>query len=134
MGIAYNARLLSDIIEWDIPNWSAALKYWDRYTAHNVASVSALEIGSRHGGLSLSLALSGAHVVCTDVRRPTEESIRKHTSYKVTDYIQYAQVYALNIPHAGCFDIVLFKSVLGGLVEVIVETGRRRQFPKCSAL
>ncbi len=107
--------LLRDIIEWDIPNWATALAYWERHSSQDLASVLALEIGSRNGGLSLGLALQGAHVVCTDLFGPTQESIRKHTAHQVESRIDYAQLDALNIPHSGCFDVVLFKSVLGGI-------------------
>lgn len=113
--MAYSPQQLRDIVEWDIPNWSAALSYWERHTGHCLASARVLEIGGRHGGLSLAMALKGAWVVCTDIAGPTDKALRKHTAYQVTDRICYAYVDALRIPYRECFDVVLFKSVLGGI-------------------
>jgi SAM-dependent methyltransferase len=107
--------LLLDIIEWDVVNWSSSLNFWERHTSHNLATVSALELGSRHGGLSLWLALKGSRVKCTDLNIPTEQAVEKHKKYAVSHLIEYEAVDAMNIPYDGQFDIVLFKSVLGGI-------------------
>lgn len=59
---------MKDIIEWDIPNWSRAIKKWNK--SSGIASVKGkrvLELGGRSGGLSLYFALKGAEVVCTDL-------------------------------------------------------------------
>lgn len=106
---------LDDIIEWDITNWSVALEYWRKYTLQNSSSINALEIGSRHGGLSLWAALSGMEVLCTDLEGPSSEAIEKHKKYKVADRIKYKALDALSIPYSEQFDVVLFKSVLGGI-------------------
>lgn len=108
-------RLLDEVIEWDIANWSRALGFWENHTSQSWADMKALEIGSRHGGLSLAMALRGAQVVCTDVAGPTGEACRKHAHYQVVEHISYAHVDALKIPFVDCFDVVLFKSVLGGI-------------------
>jgi len=107
--------LLDDIIEWDIPNWSTALAFWQQHSAKEMASVSALEIGSRNGGLSLGLALQGAQVVCTDLISPTDNSLDKHREYRVAHRISYAQIDALRIPYLDSLDVIVFKSVLGGI-------------------
>ncbi len=91
---------LNDIIEWDIPNWSVALDYWRKHTLCNLSSMRALEIGGRHGGLSLWLALNGMEVLCTDVESPSNQAIEKHAKYKVSDKIQYAALDALYIPYS----------------------------------
>jgi len=104
-----------DIVEWDVPNWSVALDYWQEHTACDLPSIHALEIGSRRGGLSLWLALCGAHVLCTDIDGPSEIAAEKHFEYGVSRQVEYADLDALDIPYAEAFDVVLFKSVLGGI-------------------
>ncbi len=109
------SSIVPDIVEWDIPNWSVALDYWQEHSRLDLSSVYALEIGSRHGGLSLWLALCGARVVCTDIGGPSEIAVDKHAAYQVVGRIDYARLDALHIPHVEVFDVVLFKSVLGGI-------------------
>lgn len=106
---------LNDIIEWDIENWSIALQYWEKNTSYDFSSISALEIGCHHGGLSLWAALHGAKVLCTDLDGPSGEAIEKHKKYNVTDLIKYQALNALDIPYCENFDVVFFKSVLGSL-------------------
>jgi SAM-dependent methyltransferase len=112
-----------EIVEWDVQNWSAALEYWPRHSSLMLPACAALEIGSRNGGLSLWLALAGARVVCSDLEGPTEMAFRKHERYGVSSSMSYARIDALNLPHTGAFDLVVFKSVLGG----IGGAGRQRQ-------
>ena len=106
---------LDDVIEWDVPNWSVALKFWRQASELPTMHLKALEIGSRHGGLSLWLASQGAAVVCTDVNGPTDEARRKHEKYGVAGRVRYGAVDALAIPYRGEFDVVTFKSVLGAV-------------------
>lgn len=106
---------LHDIIGWDIPNWSVSLTYWRRNTLRNSPSIHVLEIGCGQGGLSLWAALNGMEVLCTDLEGPSSEAIQKHNDYKVSDRIRYESLNALDIPYSEEFDVVLFKSVLGGI-------------------
>jgi SAM-dependent methyltransferase len=106
---------LNDIIEWDIPNWSVALEYWKKNTIHNLSSVHALEIGSKHGGLSLWAALNGMNVLCTDIGSPSSKAIEKHRRYGVAHLIKYEVLNALYIPYSEMFQVVFLKSVLGGV-------------------
>jgi SAM-dependent methyltransferase len=105
----------AEIVEWDVENWSAALDYWQRHSTLTLSTCTALEIGSRHGGLSLWLALAGASVVCSDLREPTDAAVRKHERYGVSKSVRYARVDALHVPYAEAFDLLVFKSVLGGI-------------------
>jgi len=107
--------LLADIVEWDVANWAPALWYWTQHSALSPTGCRALEIGSRHGGLSLWLALRGAHVVCSDLDGPTDVAIEKHQRYGVSARITYEDIDALNIPYDNAFDIIVMKSVLGGV-------------------
>ena len=106
---------LDDVIEWDVSNWSVALDFWRQTSELPTMHVSALEIGSRHGGLSLWLAAQGASVVCTDVNGPTEEARRKHERHGVAGNVRYGSLDALAIPYRSEFDVVTFKSVLGAV-------------------
>jgi SAM-dependent methyltransferase len=105
----------ADIVEWDIQNWSAALAYWHRHSSLSLPKCVALEIGSRHGGLSLWLALCGATVVCSDVDGPTDAAVLKHARYGMSKRVRYERLDVMNIPYAGAFDLVVFKSVLGAV-------------------
>jgi SAM-dependent methyltransferase len=105
----------ADILEWDVENWSAALDYWQQHSALTLSRSAALEIGSRHGGLSLWLALCGATVVCSDLNGPTAAAVRKHDRFGVSKSVTYERVDALNVQYTCAFDLLIFKSVLGGI-------------------
>ena len=113
MNPTYN---LYDIIEWDISNWSVALGYWNKNTRHDLVSswINALKIGAWHGWLSLWAASNGIKVLCSDLEYPSK-AIEKNRYYNVSHLIEYAALDALSIPDYNKFDIVIFKSVLGGI-------------------
>lgn len=108
---------LDDIFEWDVDNWSKCLPYWapwltrlDRNTTHILA------LGERAGGLSLYFALQGFHVLCTDYHLPSERVRLLHARWGVQERMTYAAVNAFHIPYpANAFDVVVCKSVIGGL-------------------
>jgi ubiquinone/menaquinone biosynthesis C-methylase UbiE len=107
---------LSDLVEnEDIQNWSVALQYWLERTAQNLSSVNALEIGAGRGGLSLWAALNGMKVLCTDLQGTSKEAIEKHKKFGVSHLVEYEALNALSIPYSDKFDVVFFKSVLGGI-------------------
>lgn len=107
-------QLVADIIQWDVRNWSAALDYWERnvdwYGVHNC-----LELGGRDGGLSLWLALKDLHVVCSDVDDNRTRAQSYHQKHSFAGSIEYAVIDALDIPYENQFDLIAFKSVLGGV-------------------
>ena len=74
-----------------------------------------LEVGCGPGGLSLWLAAKGHNVVCSDLRGPGPHVRDLHRSHDVSSSIVYEAIDATDIPYADRFDIVLFKSVLGGI-------------------
>jgi SAM-dependent methyltransferase len=106
---------VEDFVEWDVRNWSVALDFWVRNSGLDLTTCSALEIGSRHGGLSLWLATQGARVVCTDVNGPSDVARERHRESGLSHRIGYRPVDATDIPFADAFDLVLFKSVLGAV-------------------
>ena len=105
-----------DIIEWDSVNWAKFLTFIDE-SEIDFQGKKVLAIGERNGGMSLFFALKGAEVFCTDCSGPTEKAHALHKKYGVDSQIQYAAVNAVNISekYNGQFDIVTFKSVLGGI-------------------
>jgi SAM-dependent methyltransferase len=103
------------IIEWDIVNWSSALTYWEKTTSHDLSNSMVLEIGAYNGGLSLWFAGKNCKVVCSDLNGPTEKAKQKHLEHGVQNLIEYQSINALHIPYDSLFDIVTFKSVLGGI-------------------
>lgn len=108
--------LVKDIFEWDTENWSKALPFWEAMLeSAPSANLSCLELGSNKGGLSLWLALKGHHVLCSDYVNPEPNASALHEKYKVTQLIQYLQIDALNISYKEKFDVVVFKSILGGI-------------------
>jgi SAM-dependent methyltransferase len=115
---------LADFIEWDVRNWSAALDFWLAHTSLDISKCSALELGSRNGGLSLWMALQGARVVSSDLALPTETASRLHRSRGVSDLIRYETIDTTNIPYTKTFDVVVFKSMLGAVGKL---GGKRRQ-------
>ena len=111
----FKNQSVREFVEWDVRNWSVALDFWLAHTKQEISACSALEVGSRNGGLSLWLALQGARVLCSDVSTPTENAIQKHEAGGVAHLIDYRSIDATNIPYSNHFDIVLFKSILGAL-------------------
>jgi len=105
----------SDFVEWDVRNWSVALDFWLAHSKQCLSGCTALEVGSRNGGLSLWLALQGARVICSDVRGPTEKAMLQHRANGVSHLVEYQAIDATSIPYTEQFDIILFKSVLGGI-------------------
>jgi SAM-dependent methyltransferase len=103
------------IIEWDYANWSQALNFWINNTTHQLDKSIALELGARNGGLSLWLALRGCRVVCSDLEGPTDYARKLHDEYKVSQKVEYQNIDATNIGAEQKYDIIIFKSVLGGV-------------------
>ncbi len=105
---------VKDIIGWDVVNWGRSLKFWSRFI-DNKNRLKCLELGSNKGGLSLWLAMKGNEVVCSDLEIPGEETVIFHRKHNLTGKISYKKVNALDIPYIDYFDVVIFKSILGGI-------------------
>lgn len=110
----YTEEELKGIIEWDINTWKKCLEFFEENITLN-EKFKCLEIGGRRGGMSLWLALNGCQdILCTDYNDNEEIARKNHLSYQV-DYIKYQQLDVLELTQENMYDIIIFKSVLGGV-------------------
>lgn len=107
--------LVKDCVEWDIVNWSKSLRFWDENVDLENKNYKCLELGGRRGGLSLWLALKGNDVICSDLENPQVEAEVLHNKYNCGNRISYEAIDATDIPYNSHFDIIVFKSILGGI-------------------
>ena len=106
--------LTKDIIQWDVKSWSIALSYWeDNIEWDNIQK--GLELGGREGGLSLWLALKGKTTLCSDLKDVKITAEPLHLRHDVTSFIDYQDIDASNIPYENHFDLIVFKSIIGGI-------------------
>jgi len=103
-----------DIIQWDIKAWSKALAFWENNIDWSKVK-NGLELGGRQGGLSLWLALNGKTTVCSDLKDVKSTAEPLHLRYNVTSLVKYEDIDATNIPYENYFDLIVFKSIIGGI-------------------
>ncbi|WP_207425879.1 class I SAM-dependent methyltransferase [Pedobacter sp. SYSU D00535] len=113
--IVSESEIKKEIIRWDVINWSKALDFWRENVELKGKKYQCLELGASFGGLSLWLALGENYVVCTDVDGPEPDARLIHAKYNCQQNITYHAMDATNIPYESFFDIVTFKSILGGI-------------------
>ena len=115
----YNMRLNNpikkDLISWDIKSWYPILDYWEKNSKLEFCNTKSLELGAYRGGLSLWLALNGSNVICSDIVNPLQKASKLHSRYQISGSLNYEVIDALKIPYENEFDIVVFKSILGGI-------------------
>jgi len=111
-------NIIQDSIYWDIVNWSKAIVFWESILKCVPNNAKVLELGcGANGGLSLWLASKGYNVICSDHIEITDETKNIHKQYHLENRIEYKIIDALSIPYSDYFDIICFKSVLGGIVR-----------------
>tara|TARA_B100001057_G_C22418355_1_gene782522 strand:+ start:32 stop:646 length:615 start_codon:yes stop_codon:yes gene_type:complete len=109
-----NKKLVDEIIQWDIYNWSKALKFWDEYLK-KVKSKRAAAFGERNGGLTLWLLKNGFHVECSDIN-DLKNAKELHKNHNYLKQVNYSKQDITDIKFDdNSFDIVVFKSVIGSL-------------------
>lgn len=106
--------ILKDIVQWDVSSWSKALLYWENNVDWSQVE-NGLELGGREGGLSLWLALKGKSMVCSDLSEVKATAEALHQRHNVLEYIDYQNIDASNIPYENYFDVIVFKSIIGGI-------------------
>jgi len=106
---------MNDIVGWDVRNWSKAIAYWEKNTSITNKEYQCLELGSSKGGMSLWLALNKNKVYCTDLNGPENDAYLMHKKHNCSSRITYGAVDATAIPFENHFDLIIFKSILGGI-------------------
>ena len=107
-------KLAKEIIQWDVKAWSPILNYWDETVDWSNVQ-NCLELGGREGGLSLFLALKGKTVICSDLHHVEQTAKHLHCNHSVSHLISYQNIDAANIPYENYFDVIIFKSIIGGI-------------------
>lgn len=106
--------LTNEILQWDVKSWSEALSYWERNVDWSKVQ-NGLELGGREGGLSLWLGLKGITTICSDLTDVKKTAEPLHLKHKVNAVIKYQDIDATNIPYTNHFDVIVFKSIIGGI-------------------
>ncbi|MCL2247246.1 MAG: class I SAM-dependent methyltransferase [Lentimicrobiaceae bacterium] len=107
-------KLKKNILQWDVKSWSKAIDFWEDNIDWNTVE-NGLELGAREGGLSLWLALKGKKVVCSDLKDVQKTAEPIHNRYNVKNLIVYEDIDGTQIPYENYFDIIVFKSIVGGI-------------------
>ncbi len=126
---------IKDIIEWDVPNWSRLMDLWQPLIETLPKTARVLAIGERNGGMALWLALLGFTVECSDRMENFDVAKALHRRYGVIDRITYK---ALDIVHtatpANTYDLIIAKSVIGGLKANPADPATRNFDVQCKAV
>lgn len=107
--------LMADIVGWDVRTWSAAVRFWQGAVEPAPPVLDCLELGAGPGGPSLWLAMLGHRVLCTNQDSTEAFASPLHERYDYPGSIEYRDVNARELPFDAEFDVVVFKSVLGGV-------------------
>ncbi len=116
-----NDTLVKDILVWDVRTWSVAVDFWEDSLPQGNSRLTCLEIGAGPGGPSLWLALKGHTVVCSNLANTQAMAEPLHEKYGVTENIEYRDIDVTDVPYENHFDVVIFKSVLGGVGSLQTE-------------
>lgn len=129
------SALQKDIIEWDVLNWATILQLWQPIIDRYPKDSKILAIGERNGGLSLWMALQGYSVTCTDRSEPCENARALHRRYQVSDKISYKALDIVNgVLDDEKYDIIMFKSVLGGVKKIYSQPESRNVMARENAI
>lgn len=106
----------ADVLGWDVRTWSPALERWEREVGEAPPRLRCLEVGAGPGGPTLWLASRGHEVVCTNLANTEGQAAPLHRRFGVQDRVEYRDIdLREGLPYRDEFDVVVFKSVLGGL-------------------
>jgi SAM-dependent methyltransferase len=114
----FSQDLLTDVIGWDVMNWSLALNFWQSQLTVDWPSCHVLELGcGDNGSLSLWFALQKSSVICSGYQGVPHKTKLTHQKYAAANRIAYETIDARSISYRSMFDLVVFKSMLGGIVR-----------------
>jgi len=108
-------ELLADVVGWDVGTWSTPVRFWERVVEPMGGRLDVLEVGAGPGGPSLWLALQGHRVVTSNLDHTQRQARPLHERYGVADRVEYRDLDVANLPYQDHFDLIVFKSVLGGI-------------------
>jgi len=107
-----------DIIGWDYINWGKSLEYFDDHINYNnIHKVLELGADSQSSGYSLFFAKKGIQSVCSSYGKINNRLIERHKKYKLDNLISYEILDAKKITYKKEFDLICFKSMLGGICK-----------------
>jgi len=116
--IGENRQIIEDSFYWDVYNWSKSISFWENHLNKKANKLKVLELGcGENGGLSLLMAYKNYDVNCSNYEPISLKTKEIHSRYKLPKKIEYSQINALSIPYSEFYDVVCFKSVLGGIVR-----------------
>jgi SAM-dependent methyltransferase len=119
-------QLTRDIIQWDVYSWSRALRCWDKHIQSRTKIC--LELGGRQGGLTLYLALKGKTMICSDLKNTRQTAEPLHRKYDISALVIYEDIDATDIPYENYFDLIIFKSIIGGIGSNDDQARQRKAF------
>jgi SAM-dependent methyltransferase len=108
-------ELMADVAGWDVATWSKAVRFWEHFVEPMGAPLDVLEVGAGPGGPSLWLASLGHRVTTSNLDKTEEQARPTHERHGVADRVTYLDLDIADLPYENAFDIVVFKSVLGGI-------------------
>lgn len=117
---------MEDIVGWDVRTWSKAVEFWDLSLGSSAGVLQCLEIGAGPGGPSLWLAARGHTVICSNWEAAEAQAAPLHKRVGASN-ITYQDIDAMHIPYENHFDLIVFKSVLGGVGPLGVATRQTQQ-------
>ena len=115
------APTIEDVVGWDVRTWSKAVEFWERALQAFVETgddrqLDVLEIGAGPGGPSAWLAAKGHRVVTSNLDNTELLARPLHERLGLANRVEYRDLDLLaGLPYRDSFDVIVFKSVLGGL-------------------
>ena len=104
-----------NIFKWDTSNWSKTLELWNKSINGGFDGLKVLELGAGDGSLSIWSYNQGGNVICSDLLFTDEKINAIKGQINNDEKFIIKNVDILDIPYTDYFDVILFKSVLGGL-------------------
>lgn len=115
MSVAIDDDLMADVAGWDVGTWSTAVRFWEQAVEPMGGPLDVLEVGAGPAGPSLWLALQGHRVLTSNLDHTETLARPLHERHGVVDRVEYRDLDVASLPFADRFDLVVFKSVLGGI-------------------
>ncbi len=124
---------VAQALEWDTSSWARCLSFWQQQSRRGLGGARVMEVGARNGGLSLWASHQGAReVFCTDLHGPTDDALEVLGGAGCE--VRTGRFDLLDPTPVGTFDIVIVKSVLGGVGKSADHADQRRAIATLAGL